>query len=86
MRDIDFAAELLPGEQLHGMLAAMRARHPVTPARFGGREAFVITGHAALAEALDRNERFPPAEPYRIPLKPVQGRTLQNLSLSSNAP
>ena len=79
MMSIDFAAELLPGEQLHGTLAAMRAQHPVTPARFGGREAFVITGHAALAEAFKDNERFPPADAYRITIEPVQGVTFQTM-------
>jgi cytochrome P450 len=76
---IDFAAELLPGAQLHGTLAAMRALHPVAPARFGGREAFVITGHAALAEAFKDNDRFPPADAYRITIEPVQGVTFQTM-------
>ena len=79
MMSIDFAAELLPGAQLHGTLAAMRAQHPVTPARFGGREAFVITGHAALAEAFKDNDRFPPADAYRITIEPVQGVTFQTM-------
>ena len=79
MMSIDFAAELLPGAQLHGTLAAMRAQHPVAPARFGGREAFVITGHAALAEAFKDNDRFPPADAYRITIEPVQGVTFQTM-------
>jgi cytochrome P450 len=79
MMSIDFAAELLPGAQLHGTLAAMRTLHPVTPARFGGREAFVITGHAALAEAFKDNDRFPPADAYRITIEPVQGVTFQTM-------
>ena len=76
---LDFAVDLLPGAELHGTLAAMRALHPVAPARFGGREAFVITGHAALAEAFKDNDRFPPADAYRITIEPVQGVTFQTM-------
>ena len=76
---LDFAVDLLPGAELHRTLAAMRAQHPVTPARFGGREAFVITGHAALAEAFKDNDRFPPADAYRITIEPVQGVTFQTM-------
>jgi cytochrome P450 len=79
MMSIDFAAELLPGAQLHDTLAALRAQHPVTPVRFGGREAIVITGHAALAEAFRDNDRFPPADAYRITIEPVQGVTFQTM-------
>ena len=76
---LDFAVDLLPGAELHRTLGAMRAEHPVTPARFGGREAFVITGHAALAEAFKDNDRFPPADAYRITIEPVQGVTFQTM-------
>jgi cytochrome P450 len=75
----DFATELFPGEQLHLELAALRATHPVARARFGGQDAVVITGHAALAEAFRDNERFPPADAYRITIEPVQGVTFQTM-------
>ena len=76
---VDFAVELFPGDALHRELAAMRERAPVLPARFGGQPAFVITGHDALAEAFRDNERFPPADAYRITIEPVQGVTFQTM-------
>jgi cytochrome P450 len=76
---IDLAVESLPGAQLHSTLAAMREQNPITPVLFGGLEAFVITGHAALAEAFKDNDRFPPADAYRITIEPVQGVTFQTM-------
>ena len=76
---IDFAVEELRGAELHRRLAALRDEHVVAPARFGGRDAFVITGYAALAEAFRDNERFPPADAYRITIEPVQGVTFQTM-------
>ncbi len=76
---LDFAIDLLPGDELHRTLAALRESHPVSPVLFGGREAFVITGHAALAEAFRDNDRFPPADAYRITIEPVQGLTFQTM-------
>lgn len=75
----DFAIDLLPGDELHRTLAALRVSHPVSPVRFGGRDAFVITGHAALAEAFRDNTRFPPADAYRLTIEPVQGLTFQTM-------
>jgi cytochrome P450 len=75
----DFALEEFPGEQLHRRLAAMRERHPVMPALFGGQPALLISGHAALAEAFRDNQRFPPADAYRITIEPVQGVTFQTM-------
>jgi len=75
----DFAVETLPGDRLHGAFHAARARHAVTPALFGGREAVLITGHEALAEDFRDNERFPPADAYRITIEPVQGVTFQTM-------
>ena len=76
---LDFAIDTLPGDELHRRLAVLREAHPVSPVRFGGREAFVITGHAALAEAFRDNARFPPADAYRITIEPVQGLTFQTM-------
>lgn len=75
----DFAYDLFPGGQLHQRLAAHRETHPLTPARFAGEPAYVITGHRALADAFRDNERFPPADAYRITIEPVQGVTFQTM-------
>ena len=75
----DFAVEDFAGERLHRELSAMRQRAPVSPALFAGRPAVLIAGHQALAEAFRDNERFPPADAYRITIEPVQGVTFQTM-------
>ncbi len=75
----DYATELFPGARLHSALAEARQIHPVTPVRFAGQPALLITGHQALAEAFRDNERFPPADAYRITIEPVQGVTFQTM-------
>ena len=75
----DFAVEIYPGTTLHQAFHARRAQSPVTPALFGGRSAMLITGHQALADAFRDNEKFPPADAYRITIEPVQGVTFQTL-------
>lgn len=76
---VDFAWRELPGDELHRVLHELRSRHPVQPAAFGDRPAFIITGHAELAEAFRDNARFPPADAYRITIEPVQGLTFQTM-------
>jgi cytochrome P450 len=76
---MDFAREVFAGDRLHRELRALRECHPVRPALFAGRPAVVITGHQALAEAFRDNERFPPADAYRITIEPVQGVTFQTM-------
>ncbi|MEQ9462735.1 MAG: cytochrome P450 [Haliea sp.] len=75
----DFATNDFAGVALHRSLALLRAQGPVMPARFGGRPAVLISSHRALAEAFRDNERFPPAEAYRITIEPVQGVTFQTM-------
>jgi cytochrome P450 len=75
----DFAIEDFPGTALHRSLAALRAQGPVSPALFGGQPAVLISGHSALAEAFRDNDRFPPADAYRITIEPVQGVTFQTM-------
>ncbi len=75
----DFATEDFAGVGLHHSLAASRQRGPVTPTLFGGQPALLISGHQALAEAFRDNERFPPADAYRITIEPVQGVTFQTM-------
>lgn len=75
----DFAREDFAGAALHRNLASLREQGPVAPARFGGQPAVLISGHRALAEAFRDNERFPPADAYRITIEPVQGVTFQTM-------
>lgn len=76
---LDFATEDLAGTTLHRSLAQMRQRGPVAPALFGGQPAVLIGSHRALAEAFRDNDRFPPADAYRITIEPVQGVTFQTM-------
>ena len=75
----DFATEDFAGPALHQSLTLLRQQGPVGAALFGGQPAMVISGHAALAEAFRDNDRFPPADAYRITIEPVQGVTFQTM-------
>ena len=75
----DFAVEAFEGARLHQELRAIREQHVVRPVRFAGQPAMLITGHQALADAFRDNDRFPPADAYRITIEPVQGVTFQTL-------
>jgi cytochrome P450 len=75
----DFAIENFPGIALHRSLAELREQKPVSAALFGGQPAVLISGHRALAEAFRDNDRFPPADAYRITIEPVQGVTFQTM-------
>jgi cytochrome P450 len=72
---IDFAADELPGAELHEALARYRGRGPVQPTRFFGLPAWIITEHAALAAAFRDVERFPPHLMYEIGIEGAVGRT-----------
>ncbi|MEQ9395241.1 cytochrome P450 [Haliea sp.] len=75
----DFATEDFAGTALHRTLAMFREQGPVGQALFGGQPAVLISGHQALAEAFRDNDRFPPADAYRITIEPVQGVTFQTM-------
>ncbi len=75
----DFAVELFAGDHLHQALRALRESAPVSPVRFAGRPAILISGYEELAQAFRDNERFPPADAYRITIEPVQGVTFQTM-------
>lgn len=79
LASIDFAAEQMPGPRLHRTLRRFREQHPLSPARFAGMPAFVISGHAELAQAFRDNQRFPPANAYRLTFEPVVGVTFQTM-------
>ena len=65
LQELDFALHEFPGRELHDALRTHRACHPVTPARFLGLPAFVITGHAALRRAFADDVRFPGHRMYQ---------------------
>jgi cytochrome P450 len=75
MTKVDFALDPLPGPQLHAALAGLRGMGPIVPALFLGADAWVITSHAALAEAFRDTVRFPPPAMYQASLEPVVGKT-----------
>jgi cytochrome P450 len=75
----DFAFDPLPGDALHNALRQAREAHPVCPCTFGGAQAFLICSHRALAAAYKDNDRFPPANAYRLTIEPVQGVTFQTM-------
>lgn len=72
---LDFGTAELPGRELHDALAALRRRAPVSPTRFFGAPAWIVTSHAALAEAFRDAASFPPHLMYRAGLEHVIGRT-----------
>jgi cytochrome P450 len=79
LREIDFAAEPLPGEELHRAMAALRVEGPVVQVRFGGRPAWLILGHAELTAAFKDEAVFPAGEQYRRTIEPIQGRTFESM-------
>jgi cytochrome P450 len=72
---VDFALDSLPGQRLHDVLHAYRARGPVQPTRFLTIPSFVITGHAALLEAFKDVARFPPHLMYQATIEKAAGKT-----------
>jgi len=73
--DFDFARERPRGEELHRLLARLRARGPVARVRFGGQPAWIVLRHAELARAFRDGRRFPPGAAYRATTEPVVGRS-----------
>ena len=65
----------MAGPLLHQILKAYRERGPVQPTRFLGLPAFVITGHAALLEAFEDVERFPPHRMYQASFEGAIGES-----------
>jgi cytochrome P450 len=72
---VDFALDPMPGHELHEVLRAYRERAPVMPTRFLGLSAFVITGHAALADAFHDTKAFPPHRMYQASFEPAIGKS-----------
>ena len=79
LREIDFATEPLPGEELHRALAELRDEGPVAQVRFAGRPAWLILGHPELAAAFKDEAAFPAGEQYRRTIEPIQGRTFESM-------
>lgn len=73
--EVDFARDELPG--LHAILAELRERAAVTPVRFHGATAFLITRFAELQAAFADDALFPSADAYSRIAMPSMGRTIQ---------
>ncbi len=77
---IDVGRGDFPGEDLHRTLRELRAaRGPVTEVAFGGRPAWIVTGHAELKAAFKDEAAFPAGEWYRRVIEPTQGRTFESM-------
>ncbi len=72
---VDFALDELPGEELHAVLRGYRERGPITPTRFMGLPAFVISEHEALSSAFQDEHRFPGHRMYVASFEPAIGKT-----------
>jgi cytochrome P450 len=75
LSEVDFAAGGHPGQAYHELLDGLREEASVVPVRFAGEPAWLITRHAALAEALRDSERFPQGPAYRRHTEPPIGRS-----------
>lgn len=75
LEDVDFALDELPGESMHQVLHAFRARGPVQPTRFLGLPAFIITSHKALEEAFLDEHVLPGHRMYQLSFEPAIGKT-----------
>jgi len=73
--EIDFGLQELPGEDLHRVLHAYRARGPVQPTRFLGLPSVVITGHKALEEAFLDEHVLPGHRMYQVSFEPAIGKS-----------
>ena len=78
--EMEFALEEHPGNQLHAGLRAQREHHSVTPARFLGLPAFVITGHDALRRAFADNDLFPGHRMYQASFEGAIGESFISMA------
>ncbi|MGE4609729.1 MAG: cytochrome P450 [Myxococcota bacterium] len=77
---VDFALDEMPGQELHDVLRAYREQGPVAPTRFLGIPSFVITGHAALLEAFQDTEHFPPHRMYEVSFEGAIGKSFISMA------
>jgi cytochrome P450 len=77
---IDFALDDMPGQRLHDVLRAYRARGPIQPTHFLGLPAFVISEHTALLDAFLDVERFPPHRMYQTSFEGAIGESFISMA------
>ena len=77
---VDFALDEMPGQELHDVLRAYREQGPVAPTRFLGIPSFVIAGHAALLEAFQDTEHFPPHRMYEVSFEGAIGKSFISMA------
>jgi len=75
LSQIDFGLDEMPGAELHEVLHAFRSAGPISPTRFLGIPAFVISSHHVLLDALTDSDRFPPHLMYRASFEPAIGES-----------
>jgi len=78
--EIDFALDDFAGADLHEVLRSYRERAPVSPTRFLGLPAFVITGHEELLAAFQDTRAFPPHRMYEVSFAGAIGRSFISMS------
>ena len=73
--EMDFAWNEVP--DLHALLDEARGHGTVVTVRYHDKPAYLVLGHAAVADGLSDEERFPSPAFYTQWAEPTMGRTLQ---------
>jgi cytochrome P450 len=71
----DVTTELLPGQELHDLLAAARSRPGLAPATLLGRPALMVTRYEDLKSFMIDEASFPGGPIYQFQVEPAVGRT-----------
>lgn len=71
----ELTTALLPGQQLHELLAAARSAPGLTPARLLGQPALLVTRYADLKAFMVDETSFPGGPVYQFSVEPVCGPT-----------
>ncbi|MCU1621748.1 MAG: cytochrome monooxygenase [Frankiales bacterium] len=71
----EVTTELLPGQELHDLLAAARSRPGLAPATLLGRPALMVTRYEDLKSFMVDEASFPGGPIYQFQVEPAVGRT-----------
>lgn len=72
---VDLGLEPLPGDELHVLMSELREQRRLTPVKFVGGDALLITRFEDVHDAFADNERLPGGAFYVQGIEPVVGRT-----------
>jgi cytochrome P450 len=75
----DLITAALPGDELHAVLAGLRAEGEVVPVTALGTPAFLLTSYAAVREYLGAHDVFPGGPIYEATTRPHIGDTFINM-------